>query len=112
MLCTTTLSKSYRETELAAQLARRTDDRPRATAGMLRAIFDALREGDASLLVVFFAVIDRVPVLLWAGGIYMQLLWISAFAVNWAASNTLSRSANAFHTMVPSSAVRLSLSNV
>ena len=45
MLCTTTLSKSYRETELAAQPARRADDRPTATKVMLGTILGALREG-------------------------------------------------------------------
>ena len=44
--------------------------------------FDALREGDASWLVVFFAVIGQTQALLWAGGIYMQLLWISALFLN------------------------------
>jgi len=48
MLCTTTLSKSHQETELAAQPARRTDDRLTATAGMLRTILGALREGLAA----------------------------------------------------------------
>jgi hypothetical protein len=48
MLCTTTLSKSYRETELAAQPARRPDARLTATAGMLRTILGALREGLAA----------------------------------------------------------------
>lgn len=45
-------------------------------------IFDAIREGDASWFVVFFALIDRMSVLVWAGGVYMQLLWISATFVN------------------------------
>ena len=48
MLCTPTFSKSYREAELAAQPARRTDDRPTATAGMLRTLLGALREGLAA----------------------------------------------------------------
>ena len=48
MLCTPTFGKSYPETELAAQPARRADDRPTAIVGMLRAILDALREGLAA----------------------------------------------------------------
>jgi hypothetical protein len=48
MLCTTTLSKSHRETEPAAQAARRIDDRRTATAGMLRIFLGALREGLAA----------------------------------------------------------------
>ena len=45
-------------------------------------IFDALREGDASWFVVLFAVTGYTQALLWAGGIYMQALWISAAVVN------------------------------
>ena len=48
MLCTPTFGKSYRVTEPAAQPARRTADRPTATAGKLRTILDALREGLAA----------------------------------------------------------------
>ena len=48
MLCTTTFSKSDLVTELAAQPARRTDDRPTATAGMLGTILDAFLEGLAA----------------------------------------------------------------
>lgn len=39
--------------------------------------FDALREGEASWFVVAFAVTGKVEWLLWFGGIYMQILWIS-----------------------------------
>jgi hypothetical protein len=48
MLSTSTLGKSYRETELAVHPIRRTDNRPMAIAGMPRAILDALREGLAA----------------------------------------------------------------
>ena len=45
-------------------------------------IFDALREGDASWFVLFFVLIGQTPAILWAGGIYMQIIWISALIVN------------------------------
>ena len=45
MLCTPTLDKSYRDMELTAQPARRADDWPTATTGMLRTILGTLREG-------------------------------------------------------------------
>ncbi len=45
-------------------------------------IFDCLREGDSSWFVVVFALLGKIDWLLWAGGIYMQALWISAFALN------------------------------
>ena len=45
-------------------------------------IFDALREGDSSWFVVFFALIGQVPMLLWAGGFYMQFIWVSALWIN------------------------------
>ena len=48
MLYIPTLDKSYRDTELAAQIIRRADDRPTATTGMLRSIVGALREGLAA----------------------------------------------------------------
>jgi len=48
MLCTTTLSNSYRMTELAAQPARRADGRPTATAITLRSFLDAFLEGLAA----------------------------------------------------------------
>lgn len=48
MLCTSTLSESYRLTELTAKPARRTDDPPTATAGMLGTILGALCESFAS----------------------------------------------------------------
>ncbi len=44
--------------------------------------FDCLREGDSSWFVVIFAVMGRTDWLLWFGGVYMQVLWISAFVVN------------------------------
>ncbi len=57
-------------------------------------IFDAFREGDTSWFVVFFAGVGQTSVLLWAGGIYMQLLWISATFVNfrWLFQSTCIRS--------------------
>ena len=55
---------------------------PTERKNVLLDIFDALREGEASWFVVFFTVIHQVSVLLWAGGIYMQLLWITAFLSN------------------------------
>lgn len=48
----------------------------------LRGIFDGLREGEASWFVVVFAVLGRADWLLYAGAAYMQILWISAVAVN------------------------------
>ena len=45
-------------------------------------IFDALREGDACWLVFIFAVIGKAHTLLWFGGIYMQILWVTAFLLN------------------------------
>jgi phosphatidylglycerophosphate synthase len=45
-------------------------------------VFDSLREGDASWFVVLFAAFGRPEWLLWAGGIYMQVLWLAAFALN------------------------------
>ncbi len=45
-------------------------------------ILDALREGDISWSVVFFSLIGQTSLLLWAGGIYMQILWASALLVN------------------------------
>jgi hypothetical protein len=48
MLCTPTLSKSYRVTELATQPARRTDRRPTATVVTPRTFLDAFLEGLAA----------------------------------------------------------------
>jgi len=45
-------------------------------------MFDALREGDASWLVLVFAVTGRTIYLLWAAGVYMQFLWVSALLIN------------------------------
>ena len=45
-------------------------------------IFDSLREGEASWLVVFFALCGQTHLLLYAGAIYMQILWISALILN------------------------------
>lgn len=45
-------------------------------------IFDCLREGDSSWFVVIFALAGRTEWLLWAGGVYMQALWLSAFVLN------------------------------
>ena len=45
-------------------------------------IFDCLREGDSSWFVVLFAAMGTTSWLLWFGGIYMQVLWISAVLVN------------------------------
>jgi hypothetical protein len=55
---------------------------PEARKNVFLNIFDAVREGDASWFVVLFALLDRTFVLLWAGGVYMQLLWIGATFVN------------------------------
>ncbi len=46
-------------------------------------ISEALREGDSSWFVVLFAVFGKPEYLLWAGGIYMQIIWISAIALNY-----------------------------
>ena len=45
-------------------------------------VFDALREGDASWFVIFFSLIGQAPLLLWAGGVYMQVLWIASLFIN------------------------------
>lgn len=45
-------------------------------------IFDALREGEASWLVVGFAAFGLTPWLLWGGALYMQILWVSALFLN------------------------------
>ena len=44
--------------------------------------FDALREGDASWLVLLFVAIGQTQALLWFGGVYMQVLWIAALLLN------------------------------
>ncbi len=44
--------------------------------------FDALREGDASWIVLLFALIGQMPLFLWLAAFYMQFLWLSAFAMN------------------------------
>ena len=49
---------------------------------ILLGIFDALREGEASWLVLILAVLGQTPFLLLAGGVYMQLVWISAVVIN------------------------------
>ncbi len=53
-------------------------------------VFDAFREGDASWIIVGLAFFDQISILLWLGSIYMQILWISAFIVNfkWLISRT------------------------
>ncbi len=45
-------------------------------------IFDALREGEASWLILGFAIAGKTHYLLWFGGFYMQILWISALFMN------------------------------
>ena len=50
--------------------------------GFFLNVFDALREGDAAWFVLFFALLGQAPVILWAGGIYMQVLWIGAAFIN------------------------------
>ncbi len=45
-------------------------------------LFNALSEGDVSLVIVLFAVFNAIPYLLWFGAIYMQILWISALVLN------------------------------
>lgn len=45
-------------------------------------VFDALREGDASWLVVAFALAGKTEWLLWLGAFYMQAIWISAAIFN------------------------------
>ena len=44
--------------------------------------FDALREGEASWLVLLLVLTHRTEYLLWFGGIYMQLIWMSGLFVN------------------------------
>ena len=44
--------------------------------------FDALREGDTSWFVLLFVLFHKTEYLLWIGGLYMQLLWISAVVIN------------------------------
>lgn len=45
-------------------------------------LFDCLREGEGSWFVIAFALLDKMPYLLWFGGVYMQILWISALILN------------------------------
>lgn len=45
-------------------------------------VFDALREGEISWLVLLFALMNKTGSLLWLGGIYMQIIWISALLIN------------------------------
>jgi phosphatidylglycerophosphate synthase len=45
-------------------------------------LFDGLREGEASWLVLIFAALGRADWLLYAGAVYMQILWVSALIVN------------------------------
>ena len=45
-------------------------------------LFDALREGDSCWIVLIFAFIGMAHTLLWFGGVYMQILWITALALN------------------------------
>lgn len=45
-------------------------------------LFDGLREGEASWLVVAFVLAGRADWLLYVGVVYMQILWISALIVN------------------------------
>ena len=56
-------------------------------------IADALREGDSSWFVVLFAILGQTQYLLWAGGIYMQVIWISAVCLNfkWLAASGRTR---------------------
>jgi phosphatidylglycerophosphate synthase len=53
-----------------------------ARKNMFSNIFDALREGDASWLVVLLALAGKADLLLWFGGIYMQILWLAALFLN------------------------------
>lgn len=46
-------------------------------------IADALREGDSSWFVILFAALGQTQYLLWFGGIYMQIIWISALFLNY-----------------------------
>lgn len=50
--------------------------------GALSVFFDALREGDASWVVVLLALIGKAHTLIWFGAVYMQVLWIGALAAN------------------------------
>ena len=45
-------------------------------------LFDALREGEASWLVLGFALFGQTHLLLFLAGIYMQVLWVSALFMN------------------------------
>lgn len=45
-------------------------------------MFDGLREGEASWLVVGLAVANRADFILWFGAFYMQIIWISALFLN------------------------------
>lgn len=45
-------------------------------------LFDALREGEASWLVLVFALLGGADWLLWFGAFYMQALWITALWLN------------------------------
>lgn len=45
-------------------------------------IGDALREGDSSVFVVLFTLLNRTQILLWAGAVYIQIVWLSAVLLN------------------------------
>lgn len=45
-------------------------------------VFDALREGEASWLVLLFAVWGAEHWMLYFGAVYMQVLWVTALVVN------------------------------
>ncbi len=48
----------------------------------LLGFIDALREGDSSWFVLLFAIAGQMTLFLFLGGVYMQILWMTAFALN------------------------------
>ena len=55
---------------------------PHKRKNVFLTVFDAFREGDVSWLVLILAVIGQTQFLIWGGGIYMQVLWVSAVLIN------------------------------
>ncbi len=45
-------------------------------------LFDCLREGEASWLVMLVALAGMSHVILWGGAVYMQVLWVTALVMN------------------------------
>ncbi len=56
--------------------------RDAASDNFVLRFLDSVREGDASWIVIVFALIGQIPLLLWCVAVYMQILWISSVVMN------------------------------